>query len=611
MAQRVVIPRMGQTMTEGLIAKWCKKDGEAVQPGDDIYELEYDKATSVVQARAGGIIKLLYEEGAVAPLGEAVAVILEGGEEFDPSMARGAYSVANAAQGGALEVDAPETGALEATPEAEAGAEIGAEAEAGAEIGAEADAGAEIGAEADADAGAEVNMGAEAEADSGAETGADAGTEVGTGAEVEAGAEAGGERPQVVATPFVRSLARQMGIDIRELARDGERVTKQDLEAYQAALTGKGDAGAAEDAGAAGAAVEAGDASAAGAAGGAGGASAAGAADGAGGAGAAGADGVAGAAGGAGDADDAGDEGIRISPYARKIAKEYGIDITAIVPKDGRRITKDDVLSYYVQQTPERGDVPSREGPPREDLAQKGPPRAKGGLPQEGRRAPMKGMRKAIADNMTKSYFTYPTVTLTTDADMGALLLMREQWNEEFASGGVKITVTDMLVKAVAKALLEHRVVNTSLDGDEIVYHDEVNINVAVALEEGLVVPVVRHADRLGLSGIAEETKRLVGLANSGRLGADDMSGGTFTITNLGTFGIDAFNPIINYPQSAILGVGRTVEKPAVEGGQIVIQKRAVLSFTHDHRVIDGAPGAYFLRSVVRFIEKPFLLLVD
>ena len=406
MAQRVVIPRMGQTMTEGLVAKWCKADGDGVKPGDDIYELEYDKATSVVQARAEGIIKLLYEEGAVVPLGEAVAVILEDGEEFDASMAKGAYSVANAAQGGAPEGKEQELAPL-------------------------------------------------------------------------------------------------------------------------AAIHGAG-------------------------------------------------------------RDEGDDESIRISPHARKIAKEHGIDIRDIVPKDGKRITKDDVLSFVQQPAGQR------EGPP-----------------LEARREPMKGMRKAIADNMTKSYFTYPAVTLTTDADMGALLKMREQWNEEFASDGAKITVTDMLVKAVAKALLEHGIVNTSLEGDEVVYHDEVNISIAVALAEGLVVPVVRHADKLSLNGIADETKRLVELAGSGRLGAEDMNGGTFTITNLGTFGIDAFNPIINYPQSAILGVGRTVKKPAVEDDKIVIQQRAMLSFTHDHRVIDGAPGALFLQSVVRYIEKPFLLLTD
>ena len=442
MAQRIIIPRMGQTMTEGVIAKWYVNDGDAVNAGDDIYDLEYDKSTSTVQAKKPGIIKLLFEEGATAPLGEAVAVILEEGEEFDPSLVKGAHSVANAALGGAAK---EEPAVQEAAPRQEA-----------------------------------------------------------------AVPGAGG----VLATPFVRSLARKMGIDIRIVAQPGERVTKEALENY-----GKS-------------------------------------------------------------------EPIRISPLARKIAKERNIDISSIKPRDGVYITKDDLLAFEEQKPVQAVKAP------------------------EGRREPLRGMRKAIADNMTQSYFTYPTVTLTTDADMSALLQLREEMNSELERQGIKLTITDLLVKAVAKALVEHEIVNTSLAGDEIIYHGEVNVGVAVALEKGLVVPVVKNADKLTLAQIAKETERLIGLAKSGGLSGDDMSGGTFTITNLGTLGIDAFNPIINYPESAILGVGRTVKKPVVVDDRIVIQPRAVLSFTHDHRVIDGAPGAYFLQSVVRYIEKPFLLLM-
>jgi pyruvate dehydrogenase E2 component (dihydrolipoamide acetyltransferase) len=168
-----------------------------------------------------------------------------------------------------------------------------------------------------------------------------------------------------------------------------------------------------------------------------------------------------------------------------------------------------------------------------------------------------------------------------------------------------------MLIKAVAKALRENKIINTSLFGDAIVFHDAIHIGVAVALEDGLVVPVVRHADKLKLQEISACLKRLAELAKTGALPADDMRGGTFTITNLGGVGIDSFNPIINAPQSAILGVGRTVEKAVPVNGEITVQPRTVLSITHDHRVIDGVPAGRFLQSVVRFIEKPFLLLMD
>ena len=455
MAQRVIVPRMGQTMTEGLIAKWYVSDGDTVNEGDDIYELEYDKSTYTVQAKKPGVIKLLFEEGTTVPLGDAVAVILEGGEAFDAASVRGEYSVANAARGGAA---AEETAVRPDGPESEA---------------------------------------------------------------VLSGAEGG-----VLATPFVRSLARGMGIDIRDVARPGERVTREDLENY-----GRADAVPDE--------TEEGGKS----------------------------------------------EAVHISPLARKVAERRNIDIDTLKPKYGARITVSDVKAAAEQKTEKHL--------------------------LRGRREPLSGIRKSIADNMTQSYFTYPTVTLTTDANMSALQDLRDQMNSELEKDGIKITVTDMLVKAVAKALTENEIVNTSLADGEIIYHDQVNVGVAVALKKGLVVPVIKNADKLKLPEIANETKRLIDLAKSGRIEGEDMRGGTFTVTNLGVFGIDAFNPIINPPESAILGVGRTVKKPVVVEDQIVVQPRAVLSFTHDHRVIDGAPGAYFLQSVVRYIEKPFLLLLD
>ena len=279
---------------------------------------------------------------------------------------------------------------------------------------------------------------------------------------------------------------------------------------------------------------------------------------------------------------------IRISPVAKKMAEEMAIDPRSIIPKDGKRITKEDVLAYQSARQ-------SLEKPKRD----------------HGRRETMRGMRRVIAENMTKSYFIYPAVTLTTDVNMSPLLELRSQLNEELTEDSLKISITDMLIKAVAMALMDNEIVNTSLIDDEIVYHEMAHIGVAVALEVGLVVPVIREANRLSLKEISVENKRLIGLAKSGSLEPDDMHGGTFTVTNLGILGIDAFNPIINYPESAILGVGRSVERPVVRNGHITIETRAVLSLTHDHRVIDGAPAAYFLRSVAKYIEKPFLLLME
>ena len=460
MAQRVIIPRMGQTMTEGVVAKFYVRDGDAVEAGSDIYELEYDKSTATIQAKKAGVVRLLVAEGATVPLGEAVAVILENGETLDSVNIAGDHAVANAAKG-------TEAAAAE-KPQAEKAAAPAA----------------------------------------------------GYGASI-----------------MVKRLAKEMGIDLQDVVpADGARITKEDLDAYAARP---------KEAPAAAPAAPAA-------------------------------------------------QSVSASPLAKKLADELGVDIAAVAPADGRRVTREDVQQYAdAHQAAAPAPVPAA-APVRAD-----------------RREPMRTMRKTIAARMSESYFTCPTVTLTTDTDMFELMKLRTQLNEEFAKKNIKLSITDMLIKVVAKALADNEIINTSIDGSEIVYHGEINIGVAVALDKGLLVPVLRHADQLSLEQISVEMKRLIKLAKDGKLSGDDMTGGTFSITNLGVSGIDAFNPIINLPQSAILGIGRTVEKPVVLDGKIAVRPRAVLSITHDHRVIDGVPAADFLKSCVHYIEKPFLLLMD
>ena len=458
MAQRVIIPRMGQTMTEGIVAKFYVRDGQSVEVGSDIYELEYDKSTATVTAKKAGTVRLLVKEGATVPLGEAIAVILEDGETLESVNIAGSYQVANAAK------------ANESVPESAPGA-------------------------------APVKVAA-----------------------------------CVSASPMVKRLAKDMGIEIENVTpTNGERITKEDLEAYAAKT---------KDAPAPAAASEATTAGAS-----------------------------------------------KASPLARKLAEELGVDITEVHAADGKRITHEDVQTFAYKHA----SAPAPAAP----------------VSRGDRREPMRVMRKTIAARMSESYFTCPTVTLTTDADMFELMNLRTQLNNEFAKKGVKLTITDMLIKAVAKALLENEICNAEISGDEILYHGDINIGMAVGLDNGLLVPVIRNADQMTLEQISVETKRLIGLAKSGKLSGDDMSGGTFSITNLGMSGIDCFNPIINLPQSAILGIGRTVEKPVVLDGKITIRPRAVLSITHDHRIIDGVPAANFLKSCVHYIEKPFLLLLD
>ena len=274
---------------------------------------------------------------------------------------------------------------------------------------------------------------------------------------------------------------------------------------------------------------------------------------------------------------------ILATPAAKRLAKEHGVDLSQVKGTGpGGRITEKDVMAF----------VEARKAPPP-------PPRPPAKV------IPFIGMRQAIAERMTQSLQTMAQVTITTEIDATELVRMREQLKGEF-----DLTYTDMVVKAAAIALKKHPLLNSTLIGDEIHLLDEVHIGVAVALEGGLIVPVVRDADKKSLKEIAAETRRLAEGARAGTLTVDEVTGSTFTVTNLGMYGVDVFTPIINPPEVAILGVGRIVEKPSFQQGQIVPRAMMHLSLTFDHRIVDGAPAAEFLRTVKELLENPYRLLL-
>jgi pyruvate dehydrogenase E2 component (dihydrolipoamide acetyltransferase) len=201
-------------------------------------------------------------------------------------------------------------------------------------------------------------------------------------------------------------------------------------------------------------------------------------------------------------------------------------------------------------------------------------------------------------------------VTLTTEADATEFVALREQFKAALAPRNQPVpSYNDMLMKVVALALQEHPLLNATWGEDEILLHDRIHIGLAVDSADGLLVPVVRDVQEKSLRRIGAESARLIEAAQAKRLSADDLQGGTFTITNLGTQGIDAFTPIINLPQCAILGVGRILARPWVVGDQIVPRKIVALSLTFDHRIVDGAPAARFLNTVRESIETPALWL--
>ena len=281
---------------------------------------------------------------------------------------------------------------------------------------------------------------------------------------------------------------------------------------------------------------------------------------------------------------------VRATPAARRLARERNVALTAISGSGPHgRIQAADVLAYTAAAQPMQTAAPA----------------------PEAQVIPLTGMRRTIAERMTLSYQTAPHITLTMRAAMDAFEVLRAELNHEAeATEGPHVSATALLVKAVAWALRRHPWLNSRLQGEEIHLLSEVNVGVAVALDEGLIVPVVRHADEKGIAAIAAEVHDLATRARQGRLTPADVTEGTFTISNLGPFGVEQFTAIINPPQTAILAVGAIQREPAVdEEGHIVVRRMAHLTLCADHRVVDGAVAARFLVDLRRILEKPSLLL--
>lgn len=283
---------------------------------------------------------------------------------------------------------------------------------------------------------------------------------------------------------------------------------------------------------------------------------------------------------------------LRVSPLARRMAAESGLDLAEVAAgTPSARIRSEDIQAAVAA----RG-VASAQSSSSAIV---------------GKAMPITQMRRIIAQRMTEAAHGTAPVSLTTEADATELVSVREQLKAALLpQGRVVPTFTDLLIKLTAWALQEHPMLNAQWRGDEIVIPQHVHIAVAVDTEAGLLVPVVRHVLSKTIEQIAAEAHSLAERARTRQLGPDELQGGTFTITNLGMFGIDAFTPIINLPQCAVLGVGRISEKPVVWEDEIAVRRMMVLSLTFDHRLVDGGPAARFLNTVREYVENPFLWLL-
>ncbi len=282
---------------------------------------------------------------------------------------------------------------------------------------------------------------------------------------------------------------------------------------------------------------------------------------------------------------------ILASPLAKKLAEEKGVDLSFISGTgEGGRITKRDVDHYVPYDAPAR------------------PAGSSGAsLSESFVDEPVSQMRKTIARRLGESKFTAPHFYLTISLDMDNAIAARKAMN---SNEGVKVSFNDMAIKAVAMALRKHPAINSSWMGDVIRRNSHVHIGVAVAVEEGLLVPVVRFADSKGLSQIGDEVKVLAQKAKDKKLQPAEWEGNTFTISNLGMFGIEQFTAIINSPDSCILAIGGISQEPVVKNGQVVPGNIMKVTLSCDHRVVDGATGAAFLQTFKQYMENPVMMLV-
>ena len=282
---------------------------------------------------------------------------------------------------------------------------------------------------------------------------------------------------------------------------------------------------------------------------------------------------------------------VKASPLAKRLAAEKGIDLSRIRGTGpGGRIVQADIEGASVSV--------SRSAPTPVDG------------PRSGDRVPVRGMRKTIAARMHHSLMESAQLSMDMEVLMDDAVKVRSSLVEEWSDDGIRPSYTDFVIKAAARALTKHPLMNSQFNGDEIVLLEDVSVGMAVALPEGLVVPVIRHADQLSLKEVAQESSRLAAAARDGSLGLDDYAGGTFTVTALGMYGVDSFTPIINEPQSGILGVNRIYDGVEWDGDKPVKTQKMNLSLTWDHRTLDGAPAAEFLAEVRDLLAAPWRLLV-
>ncbi|MDR6785945.1 pyruvate dehydrogenase E2 component (dihydrolipoamide acetyltransferase) [Pedobacter africanus] len=549
MAEIVRMPKMSDTMTEGVMAKWHKKVGDKVKSGDVMAEVETDKATMDLESYWDGTVLYIgVEEGKAVPVDAVIAVIGKEGED---------YKAALDAEGAAA--PAADNKPAEAAPAAEKNEAPAAEAKSGlseAELAAKgvtvirmpllSDTMTEgVIAEWHKKVGDKVkddDILADVETDKATMEvmGYASGTLLHIGVEKGAAAKVNG----------IIAIVGPEGTDISGILAQGDVPAKPAADAKSDAPVAEKAPEAKEEA-----PVSSGNG-----------------------------------------------ERVKASPLAKRIAKDKGIDLSQVAGSaDGGRIIKKDIENFK----------PSAAAPKAASSSAPAAEKAAPVIPQyvgeeKFTEKPVSQMRKVIAKRLAESLFTAPHFYLTISIDMDNAMTARTAIN---AVAPVKVSFNDIVIKAVAVALKQHPAVNSSWGGDKIRFNEHTNIGVAMAVEDGLLVPVVRFADGKSLSHISAEVKEYGQKAKAKKLQPSDWEGSTFTVSNLGMFGIDEFTSIINAPDGAILSVGAIQAVPVVKNGAVVPGNVMKLTLGCDHRVVDGATGAAFLQTLKGLLEEPIRLL--
>ena len=557
MAEVITMPRLSDTMTDGKVAKWHKKVGDSVKEGDILAEIETDKAVQDFESEFNGT--LLYvgtEEGGSSPVDSVLAIIGEEGEDI--SSLKGGSSDAPKAES----KDIPEENktennstAVETTKpvEKEESSRSSAEIPAGVEVitmprlsdtmteGKVAKWHKKVG-----DTVKEGDILAEIETDKAVQ---DFESEF-NGTLLYIGTEEGGASP----VDSVLTIIGPEGTDVSAIVSGGGKKQEPSKKAEVPSDENKSESSSKESSTSSTQQLSS-------------------------------------------------DARIAISPLAKKMAEEKGIDINAMKGSgENGRIVRKDVEGF----TPSSKEVAASEA--KAPAAASAPAQVAMNFVQgEDSETPNSQVRNIIAKRLSESKFTAPHYYLMVEISMDKAMEARKEIN---SLPDTKISFNDMIIKATAMALRKHPQVNSTWHADKIVHHGNINVGVAVAIPDGLVVPVLKNTDQMNYTQISAAVKDMAGRAKSKGLKANEMEGSTFSVSNLGMFGIETFTSIINQPNSAILSVGAIVEKPVVKDGQIVVGNTMKLSLACDHRVVDGATGAQFLQTLRTYLEQPLSLLL-